>query len=62
MKTPAQRIAYIEATLNRLARDRNYTKADAASDIERVWAEDVQDNRDDARLDGAFVQSFYGEN
>lgn len=53
MRTAEQRIAYIQATFNRLAKDKNYTKDQAAADIERVWAEDVEDNRDEARFEGA---------
>lgn len=43
MKTEAQRIAYIEATFARLAKDRNYTQAQAAADIERIWSQDVRE-------------------
>ena len=53
MRTKEQRIAYIKATLIRLQNDRNYNRAQAAADIERVWAEDVHDNRDEARFEGA---------
>jgi hypothetical protein len=53
VKTQAQRIAYIKATLIRMQNDRNYTRAQAAADIERVWAEDIADNRNEARFEGA---------
>lgn len=43
MKTQAQRIAYIEATFARLRKDKNYTEAQAAADIERVWSDEMRE-------------------
>lgn len=59
MMTQASRIAYIQATFNRMAKDRHYSQAQAAADIERTWAEDIDEQRSDAAQSAAFNQSFY---
>jgi hypothetical protein len=59
MKTQAQRIAYIEATFARLAKDKHYTQAQAAADIERVWSEEIDEHRTEAATAAAFYQSYY---